>query len=92
MSGRKWFLTISWPPLPFDGLNQKFLTVGVVAALLEALGSSSKANSPSPVQTASTPPRIASSGWMIGWMPPQTMYVEGLSSRSRLMTRCVRSA
>ena len=39
--------------------------------------SSWKANSPSPVQMASTSVRMASSGWMIGWMPPQRMNVSG---------------
>ena len=83
---------ISWPPLPLDGLNQKFFVSVTSRPSLSFCSSSSKANSPSPVQTASTSPRIASSGWMIGWMPPQMMYVDGLSSRTRLMTRCVRSA
>ena len=67
------------------GLNQKFLTCGVVAALDRGTGAAPRRRTrPRRCRSRRRRPRIASSGWMIGWMPPQTMYVDGLSSRSAL--------
>ncbi len=86
ISGRKW-LRMTSP----SSLNQKFLMFVGRLPSSSASRSSWKANSPSPVQIASTSARIASSGWMIGWMPPQMTYVEGSSSLTRLMSLRVRS-
>ncbi len=88
MSGRKWFFLIA----PSGCLNQKFLTSVGSRPSISSWRSSSKANSPSPVQIASTSARIASSGWMIGWIPPQMTYVDGSSSLTRVMSRRVSSA
>ncbi len=78
--------------VPSSPLNQKFFTAVWSRPSSRSWCSSSKANSPSPVQIASTSARIASSGWMIGWMPPQMTNVEGSSSLTRVMRRRVRSA
>ena len=78
--------------LPSSCLNQKFFTAVWSRPSRMSWCNSSKANSPSPVQIASTSARIASSGWMIAWMPPQITNVHGSSCLTRVMSLRVRSA